>query len=75
MFSIDSVIMDVAPPAAWARSGYRLVRILLYDDVRFLIYSTAGAVMIGAIVARVVTSRAGRAHAVAAVEGQERRRP
>lgn len=73
--SIDAVIMDVAPPSAWARAGYRLVRILFYDDVRFVIYSTAGAVLIGTIVARVVSGRARRPQDVAAVEGEERRRP
>jgi hypothetical protein len=38
----------------------RLVRILLYEDIRFVIYATVGAVSIGMIVSRVVTRRSRR---------------
>jgi uncharacterized surface protein with fasciclin (FAS1) repeats len=47
VFSIDRVIMDVAPPSVLVRMINRIVRILLYDDIRFVIYSTVGAVLIG----------------------------
>ena len=75
VFSIDAVITDVATPSALARAGYRLVRILFYDDVRFVIYSTVGAVLIGTIVARVVVSRSRRTEDSATVDASERRRP
>lgn len=57
VFAIDAVITNVEPPSALARAGYRLVRILFYDDIRFVIYSTVVAALIGAIVARVVAGR------------------
>jgi uncharacterized surface protein with fasciclin (FAS1) repeats len=75
VFSIDAVITDVAPPSALARTGYRLVRILFYDDVRFVIYSTVGAVLIGTIVARVVAGRSRRTEDTATSDASERRRP
>lgn len=50
VFSIDRVIMDVAPPSVLVRMINRIVRILLYDDIRFVIYSTVGAVLIGQLI-------------------------
>lgn len=54
VFSIDAVIMDVATPSVLARTIHRVIRILFYDDIRFVIYSTVGATLIGLTVSRVV---------------------
>jgi len=43
VISIDTVIMDVAPPSVLIWTIHRIVRILFYDDIRFVIYSTVGA--------------------------------
>ena len=43
VFSIDTVIMDVEPPSAPVWTVHRIVRMLLYDDIRFVIYSTVGS--------------------------------
>ena len=43
VFSIDTVIMDVTPPSAPVWTVHRIVRMLLYDDIRFVIYSTVGS--------------------------------
>lgn len=75
VFSIDAVIMDAEPPSGLARAGYRLVRILFYDDVRFVIYSTVGAVLIGTIVARVVAGRKRPTGDAATSGAPTRRRP
>jgi len=53
VFSIDAVIMDVAPPSVLVRTINRIVRILLFDDIRFVIYSTVGSVLIGLLVSRI----------------------
>ena len=37
--------------------GYQTVRILFYDDIRFVIYSTVGAVSIGSITAFIILRR------------------
>lgn len=55
VFSVDAVIMDVAIPSVLVRTMHRFIRILLYDDIRFVIYSTAGATLIGSMVSRVVS--------------------
>lgn len=47
VFSITSVITDVEPPSTLRFIGYRLVRILLYEDIRFTIYATAFGVVVG----------------------------
>lgn len=44
-------------PSTIAWMWNRLVRILLYEDIRFVIYATVGAVSIGMVVSRVVTRR------------------
>jgi hypothetical protein len=44
-------------PSTLTWTWNRLVRILLYDDIRFVIYATVGAVSIGMVVSRVVTRR------------------
>ncbi len=55
VFSIDAVIMSAATPSVLVRTTNRIVRILLYDDIRFVIYSTVGAVLTGLLVSRVAT--------------------
>ncbi len=47
VFSITSVITDVEPPSTLTFIGYRLVRILLYEDIRFTIYATILGVALG----------------------------
>jgi len=47
VFSIDEVIMDVEAPSFFVWLWYRLVRILLYEDIRFIIYSTVFAFALG----------------------------
>jgi hypothetical protein len=51
---LDAVIMNVARPSALVRTMHRIVRILFYDDIRFVIYSAAGATSIGLIVTGVL---------------------
>lgn len=73
VLSLDAVITDVAEPSTITWMWNRLVRILLYEDIRFVIYATVGAVSIGMLVSRLVTRRnrrtedgaahAGRTHA------------
>jgi uncharacterized surface protein with fasciclin (FAS1) repeats len=60
VLSLDAVITDVAMPSTLTWMWNRLVRILLYDDIRFVIYATVGAVSIGMIVSRVVARRSRR---------------
>ncbi len=50
VFSIDAVIMDVAPPSVLVRTINRIVRILLYDDIRFVIYSTVAGVLLSQLI-------------------------
>ena len=47
------------PAGAQADGGYRLVRSLLYDDVRFVIWPVVGAVVVGGVISLVVR-RSGR---------------
>jgi uncharacterized surface protein with fasciclin (FAS1) repeats len=47
VFSITSVITDVEPPSTLTFIGYRLVRILFYEDIRFTIYATVAGVALG----------------------------
>jgi uncharacterized surface protein with fasciclin (FAS1) repeats len=54
VFSLDAVIMNVAAPSVIMRTINRIIRILFYDDIRFVIYSTVGATSISLIVSRVV---------------------
>jgi hypothetical protein len=56
VFSIDTVIMNVASPSVLAWTVHRIIRMLLYDDIRFVIYSTVGAVLIGQVI-RVLIKR------------------
>lgn len=60
VLSLDAVITDVAMPSRLEWLWNRLVRLLLYDDIRFVIYATAAAVSIGLLVSRVVTRRSRR---------------
>lgn len=46
IFSIEEVITDVTPPSFITKVGYRLVRILFYEDIRFVIYSTTASIFI-----------------------------
>lgn len=55
VFSIDGVILDVVPPGFFEKNYNRLIRILLYDDIRFVIYSTVGAMAVGMSVSFVVS--------------------
>jgi len=59
VFAIDTVITDVAVPSLPVQAGYRLVRALLYDDVRFVIWPTVGGAAIGIVVSLLVR-RSGR---------------
>jgi len=59
VFALDAVITEVAVPSLPARVGYRLVRALLYDDVRFVIWPTVGGVAIGSVISLLVR-RSGR---------------
>lgn len=51
VFSIQEVITDVEPPSWIQFRWYRLVRILLYEDIRFIIYATVPSLFIGTGVA------------------------
>jgi len=57
VFSLDAVIMNVATPATLVRIMNRIIRILFYDDIRFVLYSTAGATLIGLLVGRAASRR------------------
>ncbi len=57
VLSIDTVIMDVEPPSVLAWTVQRIVRILLYDDIRFVIYSTVGAVLFGHLIPVLIKRR------------------
>jgi hypothetical protein len=59
VFAIDAVITEVDVPSLPARVGYRLVRALLSDDVRFVVRPTVGAVIIGSVVS-LLMRRSGR---------------
>lgn len=43
VFSIDQVITNVDYPSWFTKLGYQTARILFYDDIRFVIYSTLGS--------------------------------
>lgn len=57
VFSIDAVITEVDPPSTVVWLLRRAVRILLYEDIRFVIYSTVGAAVIGSVIARLLGRR------------------
>ncbi len=57
VFSIDQVITNVDHPSWFAKVGYRTVRVLFYDDIRFVIYPTVGAVTIGSITAYILSRK------------------
>lgn len=57
VLAIDGVITDVTPPSRPVWLWNRLVRILLYDDIRFVIYATVPAVVIGPLIGGVVRRR------------------
>lgn len=57
VFSIDQVITNVDHPSWFTKIGYQTVRILFYDDIRFVIYSTVGSLMIGTITAFMISKR------------------
>jgi uncharacterized surface protein with fasciclin (FAS1) repeats len=57
VFSIDQVITHVDHPSWFTKLGYRTVRVLFYEDIRFVIYSTAGGVMFGSVIALIVSKR------------------
>jgi hypothetical protein len=50
VFSIDGVILDVVSPGFLEKNYNRMIRILFYDDSRFIIWPTAGAFMLGQVV-------------------------
>lgn len=60
VLSLDAVITDVAEPSTLEWVWNRLVRILLYEDIRFVIFATVAAVSIGLLVSRVGTRRSRR---------------
>jgi len=57
VFMIDQVMTEVEPPSFITKLGYRTVRILFYEDIRFTIYSVGGSLIIGSIVAFVVSKK------------------
>lgn len=57
VLAIGGVITDVTPPSRPVWLWNRLVRILLYDDIRFVIYATVPAVVIGPLIGGVVRRR------------------
>jgi uncharacterized surface protein with fasciclin (FAS1) repeats len=57
VLAIDGVITDVTPPSRPVWLWNRLVRILLYDDIRFVIYATVPAVVIGPLIGGVARRR------------------
>lgn len=56
VFSIDQVITNVDHPSWLTKLGYQTVRILFYDDFRFVIYSTLGSAVGGVLIWRIATS-------------------
>lgn len=52
VFSLDAVIMNVAPPSVLVR----IIQILFYDDIRFVIYFVVGATLIGLVVSGIVNA-------------------
>lgn len=57
VLAIDGVITDVTPPSRPVWLWNRLVRIFLYDDIRFVIYATVPGVVIGSLISGVVRRR------------------
>jgi len=57
VFSIDQVITHVDHPSWFTKLGYQTIRILFYDDIRFVIYSTASAMTIGIFTAHIISRR------------------
>lgn len=47
VISIADVITEVEPPSFFVFTWYRLVRILLYEDIRFVIYAVVPSVLFG----------------------------
>ena len=64
ILSLDAVVMEVAHPSLLLRTKYRTIRILFYDDVRFIIYATLIAVALGGVVAWTVDRRQRQARRV-----------
>jgi len=61
VFAIEAVLTDVAVPSPPTQVWYRLVRALLYDDVRFVIWPTVAGAAIGGVISLLVRrSRRGR---------------
>ncbi|OPL07437.1 MAG: hypothetical protein AVO33_05910 [delta proteobacterium ML8_F1] len=54
VFSLDAVIMNVQEPSVLVKTINRIVYILLYDDIRFVIYSTVIALLFSIIIYRIV---------------------
>jgi uncharacterized surface protein with fasciclin (FAS1) repeats len=54
VFSLDAVIMNVQEPSVLVKTINRIVYILLYDDIRFVIYSTVIAILFSIIIYRIV---------------------
>lgn len=57
VFSIDEVIMHVEHPSWLTKLGYQTIRILFYDDIRFVIYSTVGSTSIGIMTAYLISRK------------------
>jgi len=56
VFSLDAVIMNVQEPSGFVKTINRIVYILLYDDIRFVIYSTVIAILFSTIIYRIVVT-------------------
>jgi|GEM_PF-652708 len=56
VFSLDAVIMNVQEPSVLVKTINRIVNILLYDDIRFVIYSTVIALLFSIIIYRIVVA-------------------
>lgn len=57
VFSITSVITEVEPPSPLTFIGYRLVRILFYEDIRFTIYATTAGLILGTVISVVIRKK------------------
>lgn len=57
IFSLDHVILSIEPPSALTKIGNRIYRMLLYDDIRFIIYSVVGATALESIIGVTITKK------------------
>lgn len=58
VFSLNQVITKVQTPSAPLKLWNKTVRILLYDDIRFFIYSTVGSIIVVSTVLAIIKHKA-----------------